>query len=489
MFLVLTVLVVLSFAVRISAKAEDFDYKDHIPSLYEKLADEPSNGCFTAIALHQNDDSLDLTKFGMLIAEKEVPANTVTAMKYALTVYACGIKGSVYDSLDKEALKAATSTSGLVFSLHLINNGYDTGMTAAEHLDRLLERVTESGGFPTVGTSPDIDMTAMAIQALAPYKDDEKIGTVIDKALSYLSSQQTDTGAFRYFGAENCENCAQVIMALSSLGIDARYDERFIKGGVSVYDALLSYRLDDGNFEHVHGNGANVAATAQAYCALINNDRLKPFYVISEPQITVDFNDATESETAEETENTEVNKSKINTTVIIVIGVCVIGAAVCAVMLILKRKRVIDYIIVIAVTAATALYLGLSGVKLGTEYFGGKDNINISGQITFSVDCSLVSDKEMIPETATDIEDGDTAYSVLVRVCRQNGLIVVNNGSKLNPYISGIGDLYEAEYGPTSGWGYKVNGKAPSVGSGAYVLSDGDVLEWLYVPDVSLLGD
>ena len=34
-----------------------------------------------------------------------------------------------------------------------------------------------------------------------------------------------------------------------------------------------------------------------------------------------------------------------------------------------------------------------------------------------------------------------------------------------------------------------VNGKAPSVGSGSYVLSDGDVLEWLYVPDVSFLGD
>ena len=87
------------------------------------------------------------------------------------------------------------------------------------------------------------------------------------------------------------------------------------------------------------------------------------------------------------------------------------------------------------------------------------------------------------------ITDGDTAYSVLVRVCRAHGLTVVNSGSKLTPYISGVGDLYEAEYGPTSGWGYKVNGSAPSVGAGSYTLSDGDTLEWLYVPDVSLLGD
>ena len=160
----------------------------------------------------------------------------------------------------------------------------------------------------------------------------------------------------------------------------------------------------------------------------------------------------------------------------------------CAVMLILKRKRVIDYIIVIVLTAGVALYLGISGVKLGKDYFGGEDTVEAKGHITFSVDCSLVSDKEMIPEEKVEIEENETAYSVLIRICRQKGLTVVNNGSKINPYISGIGDLYEAEYGPTSGWGYKVNGKAPSVGSGAYVLNDGDVLEWLYVPDVSCLG-
>lgn len=475
MSFILAALVFFSSAASFAVKA-DGDYKDHLTYLSEHLEDDPSNGCFTAIALRQYDSSLDLTAFGKVIATTDVPVNTATAMKYALTVYACGIKGSVYDSLDKEKIKAAENTSGLVFALHLANNGYDTGMTAREHIDRLLEKALPSGGFPTVGTTPDIDMTAMAIQALAPYKHEEDVREIIEKGLSYLSSKQLDSGAFQYFGDENSENCSQVILALSSLGIDARYDERFIKNGVSVYDALLSYGLPDGSFEHVHGGGANGAATAQAYCALINNDRLLPFYVVNEPAVT------TEPETPDK-------PFEVNTTVVLVIAVCAAGAVICAVMLVLKKKRVVDYVIVAVITAGVALYLGLSGVTPGGEYFGAKEDIKISGYITFSVDCSLVSDKEMIQKTKVGIEENDTAYSVLVRVCRENGLTVVNSGSKLTPYIYGIGDLYEAEYGTTSGWGYKVNGTAPSVGAGSYVLKDGDELQWLYVPDVSMLGD
>ena len=473
---ILAVLSIISVTAGISVNAEKTDFSNGLTALYNGLQNDEENGCFSAIALRQNDKTLDLTEFGCLIAKKDVPKNTVTAMKYALTVYACGVTDSVYDALDKDALKEAQSTSALVFSLHLYSIGYDTGMTKDEHIERLLDRAVASGGFPTVGETPDIDMTAMAVQALSPYKSEPRVADAIEKALSYMSSQQTETGAFKYFNSENCENCAQAILALSSLGIDAKTDERFIKNGVSVYDALLSYRLEDGSFEHVSGGGYNGAATAQAYCALVNNERLLPFYVIDPPETTVEY-------------KAETVKQPVNMTVIFVVGICVIGLIVCVIMLILKRKRPVDYIIVAVITAALAVYAGVSGVASGKDYFNGKTDIKVSGYITFSVDCSLVSDKEMIKAERVGIEDGDTAYSVLIRICRQHGLTVVNSGSKITPYISGIGDLYEAEYGPTSGWGYKVNGKAPSVGAGSYKLCDGDVLEWLYVPDVSLLGD
>lgn len=471
---ILAVFTLVPVAAGISFKADGGAwYEAGLNALAEDLDRDPESGCFAAIAVRKYDPERDLTAFGELIAGREMPKNTVTAMKYALTVYACGVKGSVYDSLSRESIKEAQSTSALVFALHLKSIGYDTGMTEREHIDRLLSKRLGNGAFPTVGTTPDIDMTAMAIQALAPYRSDKEISGVIDAGFAYLSSMQTETGAFRYFNSENSENCSQVILALTSVGCDPRTDERFIKNGVSVYDALLSYKLADGTFEHNKGKGSNGTATAQAYCALVNTDRMTPFYVIEAPAASKDH----------------APERSGNLTAALVAGVIALGAVICVVFALMRKKRAIDYVIVIAVTAAVALFLGISGVKTGRGYFASSDKINVSGYVTFSVDCSLVSDKEMIKPVKTGIEDGDTAYSVLVRVCRQNGLTVINSGSALSPYITGIGDLYEAEHGPTSGWGYRVNGKAPSVGSGAYKLKDGDVLEWIYVPDVSYLGD
>ena len=169
--------------------------------------------------------------------------------------------------------------------------------------------------------------------------------------------------------------------------------------------------------------------------------------------------------------------------------IAALGVTVCVIMAVKRRKRPADYIIVAAITAAAAIFVGVVGVRTGRGYFETEEEITPVGSITFTVDSSLVDQKTPVPTQTVPIGEGDTAYSVLIRVCRANRLTVVNSGSRISPYISGIGDLYEAAYGPTSGWGYRVNGKAPSVGSGSYVLSDGDVLEWLYVPDVSFLGD
>ena len=51
-------------------------------------------------------------------------------------------------------------------------------------------------------------------------------------------------------------------------------------------------------------------------------------------------------------------------------------------------------------------------------------------------------------------------------------------------YISGINYLYEFDFGDLSGWMYRVNDTAPSVGCGEYHLSDGDFIEWLYTTDI-----
>lgn len=149
------------------------------------------------------------------------------------------------------------------------------------------------GGFALGGAVSDADITAMAIQALAPYYNDEKIYTyvsketgvktessvrcVVDEALLCLSEMQLDGGDYASWGTENAESTAQVIIALCCLGIDPLSDGRFIKNGNTLLDGLLRYRRPDGGFTHSYDADAenpasepgvsNFIATSQALLA------------------------------------------------------------------------------------------------------------------------------------------------------------------------------------------------------------------------------
>ena len=91
-------------------------------------------------------------------------------------------------------------------------------------------QISGDGGWSLDGKNADVDMTAMAIQALAAYyKSDSSAKKAVDKGLSWLSSVQQNDGGFTSWGAANSESCAQVIVALTALGIDPAKDSRFIK--------------------------------------------------------------------------------------------------------------------------------------------------------------------------------------------------------------------------------------------------------------------
>ncbi len=79
----------------------------------------------------------------------------------------------------------------------------------------------------------------MAIQALAPYYEtDAEARAAVDRALEMLSGMQDSQGGFASKGIANSESCAQVVVALTSLGLDPDTDPRFVKNGNSVLDAL-----------------------------------------------------------------------------------------------------------------------------------------------------------------------------------------------------------------------------------------------------------
>lgn len=146
------------------------------------------------------------------------------------------------------------------------------------------------GGFSLYSDSadaaPDTDVTAMTIQALAKYKDRDDVKPVIERAVNILAGLQNSNGSYGTFGApETAESTSQVILALTSLGIDPATDSRFIKGDQWILADLMNYYVDGGGFMHIKaggtGNGGgepgtlNGMASYQAMQAMISYHRMK----------------------------------------------------------------------------------------------------------------------------------------------------------------------------------------------------------------------
>lgn len=156
--------------------------------------------------------------------------------------------------------------------------------TRTEMIKRILSFQLPDNGFNlrfAQGSTADPDITAMAIQALAPYYRNStfNVKDPVDKALGCLSELQLDTGDFRSWGTRNSESVSQIIVSLCSIGVDPQNDTRFIKNGINLLDALFYYQQEDGGFAHSYesdpGNPSaipgesNSIATDQALLALV----------------------------------------------------------------------------------------------------------------------------------------------------------------------------------------------------------------------------
>ena len=142
----------------------------------------------------------------------------------------------------------------------------DARYSRQDMLDAIVSAQLPEGGFSLGGGEMDVDITAMALQALAPYQ--EQYPEVIDAALNVLSAAQLPSGGFESWGAQSSESCAQVLLALCELDVDPETDERFQKDEGSVIDALLAFRLADGGFAHLLGGQLDAMAGEQAMQAL-----------------------------------------------------------------------------------------------------------------------------------------------------------------------------------------------------------------------------
>ena len=147
------------------------------------------------------------------------------------------------------------------------NAAASTQATRQLYVDAILAAQLTNGGWSFMGEDADPDLTAMALQALAKYREQSSVQLAANRALVCLSAMQNADGGFSSWGSENAESCAQVLLALNALGLDAD-DSRFVKNGHSVLDALLTYQNADGGFCHERGGETNLMASEQAACAL-----------------------------------------------------------------------------------------------------------------------------------------------------------------------------------------------------------------------------
>lgn len=141
-------------------------------------------------------------------------------------------------------------------------------------IDTILSLQLEEGGWTIFGNTSDPDMTGMAIQSLAKYYgSNEAVTNAVDKAVSKMSEMQSDNGGFKSWSSENLESCAQIAVALTSIGINPATDERFIKNGNSLIDAIMSFSVENG-FKHISEGNYDRMATEQAFYALVSYKRL-----------------------------------------------------------------------------------------------------------------------------------------------------------------------------------------------------------------------
>ena len=174
--------------------------------------------------------------------------------------------------MDNMAYVQKQGINGPIFTLiALDSHNYPTmgDVTREKLIQVILDAQLSDGGWNLSGENADTDMTAMAIQALAPYyKTNETVKAAVDKALEALSALQRSDGGFGSWGTVNSESCAQVIVALTALGIDPATHSRFVQNGSTVLGALSGFYVDGGGFKHTADGERNGMATEQGYYAL-----------------------------------------------------------------------------------------------------------------------------------------------------------------------------------------------------------------------------
>ncbi len=369
----------------------------------------------------------------------------------------------------------------------------NTKSTLAQYL---ISKQLSDGGFALKGEAADTDITAEVIYALAPLREDKEIAEALTRAEQCLSGLQLENGGFSSMGIENCESSAQAIMAFCALG----YDVRDIRVATAL-SALMEYQTADGGFSHIDGDAGGIASaqSLQALTALELSERGESLFSAAEKGGTI--HETTDSMTVEaepqEAESSEAAASGDDIRTVLAVCAASVGAVLVVVWLACGRKRALLLVSGIFMLAAAAVILFLD-IRTSEEYYsqsGNTDGIAVTvvaecrealgSPEKAQVQTELPADGYIIARAEVTVPSGSTAFDALIEAAKEQGGTVDHSRSAMGAYVSGIGRLYEFDYGSESGWLYYVNGERPSVASSAYTLADGDEVRFSYTTHLS----
>ena len=514
-----------------------------------------------ATTVASKNGKLDNTKTQTKHTEYSRVILALTALGEDATKFT-GSNGTVYNLVEPLFEKNGSTyrvseqgNNGTAFALIALDSGnyYDnaTGTTARNAwINSLLDAQISDGSWGIDADFPgsNVDMTAMVVQALAPYcSTNATVKAAVDKAVEWLSVEYQKTGDYG-----SSESAAQVIVALSALGIDARTKADFQYKGISVLSNFLSY-ADPNSKGFLHdkqpNSTVNQMASEQAAYTLVAYDR----YVNGSKRL-YDMSDVTKRENADAQAVIDminqigyVDESSYNAIAEArnaynklsaadkekVTNYNTLTAAETSYKAILKQKQTDQYKALKAhyddlLNDKTKKYGTAAKKKLASILQQAQTDMNAAEscervtaiyekaitdldavkpgdiEVTFRLigaleatqDVDLTTDSYLpeyvtwVPTTTYALQENATVYDLFTEAMSDAGLRYI--GAESNyvstiyaPSCLGGYALSEFTNGKKSGWMYTVNGTHPNQGLKNWTLKDGDVVIWHYVNDYS----
>ena len=345
-----------------------------------------------------------------------------------------------------------------------------------EFVSAILEAQLSNGAWRlSAGVSPDIDLTAMAITALAPYyADSPQVQTAVANALAWLDAQTIP----------DAEGNAQVIVALSALGKETL--EALGIDPLYYVNALLTF-FDESSGGFRRGNNVNAIATEQAAYALVAYYRF-----VNEQNRLFDMSDAIGINQKPEVDraglNTAItsaqNRMQMNYTAASWSSMQTVLASAIQVR---DNANATQEEVNAARDALNAAIAELVLFEEPGDIGGGGPGTTPQERVFLSVrdPFARAGQTSLYFQGYLNLRDGETAYSILRRA--ETGLSISSRGhAQGGRYVESINGFGEFDDGPLSGWMFRVNGSFPDYSSSLRTLSDGDRVEWLFTRDLGV---